>query len=124
MASYGSNSASQIMAFGAANSSLDTKTSTFRDLATTVINAELNLEFDITTPTDGINNICNLLTAAFLTSKPGAQKESPFWEMGIELLQKWRGDDPEDAAWRINIPVERFHGLTSRGDLLPHSFVD
>ena len=121
---YGTDLDSQIVAFGVQNTSFDAKTTAFRKLATTVINAELNLEFDIASPSEGIDNICNLLTAAFLTTKPGEQKASPFWEMGIDLLQKWRGDDPEDAHWGITIPTERFHGFVSRGEFLPHSFVD
>lgn len=124
MAIYGNNADAQRIAFGAPNSSLDQKTEVAREIATTAINAELNREFDIETPSDGVNRICNLLAAAILTTKTGEPSESNYWKMGLELLGKYRGDDSNDNPWRINIPVERFRGLTSREDLLGHSFVN
>ena len=71
MASYGTNSTSQILAFGAANSLLDGKTSAYRDVVTAIINTELDQEFDIASPPDSITQCCNLLTSAFLRAKPG-----------------------------------------------------
>jgi len=123
MVSYGDNANAQRMAFGSVNSSLDAKTESFREVATTVVNAKLNRENDIETPSDNIHRITNLLTAAFLTTSPGKQEESPLWEMAQKLLEEWRGDDPDDNPWRINIPVERFRGLSSIDEIRPYNFV-
>lgn len=124
MVAYGNNSDSQRIAFGAPNSSLDLKTETAREVATTAINAHLNREYDIDAPSDGINRICNLLAAAILTTKMGEAAESALWKMGIELLEKYRGDNSDDNPWRVNIPVERFRGLSSIDEIRPYNFVN
>ena len=121
--SYGSTSDCQILAFGAANSSLDTKTQKALDVASSFINSELNLEKDSASPSTAMTECADLLAAAILRTKGDAQ-EDPYWKMGTEMLKKLRGDSPDDAPWRLNVPVERFRGLVSQEDRRPHSFVN
>lgn len=123
MTSYGSNSSAQILAFGAINSSLDTKTIQCRAVATSIINASLNLERDIESPSDAIDNCCNMISSAILRAKPGQANQDENFEIGMKLLEKLRGDSESDAPWRINIPVERFRGLIAVEDIRPHNFV-
>lgn len=106
--SYGSDDNTQILAFGAINNNLDTKTGQARSVATSIINSNLNLENDIASPSTRINDCCNMLAAAILRSKPGENTKDSLWDQGMALLEKLRGDNPTDAPWRINIPVERF----------------
>lgn len=121
MASYGSDDNTQITAFGAVNNSLDTKTAQARSQATSIINSNLNIENDITTPSTRVNDCCNMLAAAILRSKPGENNKDSLWDEGMLLLEKLKGDAPTDAKWRTNIVSERFRGI---GEDRPYSFVD
>jgi len=123
MASYGSDDNTQILAFGAVNNSLDTKTGQARSVATSIINSHLNIENDITSPSTRVNDCCNMLAAAILRSKPGENNKDSLWDEGMLLLEKLRGDQPTDAHWRNNIVVERHQGLMG-SDTRPYSFVD
>lgn len=122
MASYGSDDNTQILAFGAVNNSLDTKSAYARSVATSVINSNLNIENDISSPSDAVNNCCNMLAAAILRSKPGESNKDTLWDQGIMLLEKLRGDKPTDARWRTTINVERHQGLFGE-DSRPYRFV-
>jgi hypothetical protein len=116
MASYGSDDNTQILAFGAINNSLDTKTAQVRSVATSIINSHLNIENDIVSPSTRVNDCCNMLAAAILRSKPGENTKDSLWEEGMILLEKLKGDAPTDAKWRTNIPVERFRGISIDDD--------
>lgn len=122
MASYGSDDNTQILAFGAVNNSLDTKTGQARSVATSIINSHLNIENDITTPSTRVNDCCNMLAAAILRAKPGENTKDSLWEEGMILLEKLKGDTPTDAKWRINITTERFRGMSVDDDR-PYRFV-
>ena len=124
MVSYGTNTETQTLAFGAVNTSLDDKTQTARDSATSIINSFLNLDKDIIDPSDAINRCCNLLASGILQAKPGESAPSQHWDMGIRLLEQLRGDDVGDAPWGLTIPVERFHSFTSLAELRPFNFVE
>lgn len=122
MAIYGDNEGAQIKAFGNINTSLNSKTEEARKTATVAINSKLNVK-EIQDPSDAIHVIANELAAGVLSTKPGENPaESTNWQLGMQLLEDWRGDDSGDAKWRINIPVERFRGIHVLDR--PHSFVD
>ena len=122
MTSYGSDDNTQILAFGAINNSLDTKSAQARSVATSMINSHLNIENDITSPSTRVNDCCNMLAAAILRAKPGVNTKDSLWDEGIILLEKMKGDAPTDAKWRRNIVTERFRGI-SMDDDRPYRFV-
>lgn len=104
---YGTDAAVQKLAYGNTDSSFDTKTTAALTVATVMINAALNLENDITSPSSKVTQCANLLAAGIILSKP-EQPENEHLKLGKELLKSLRGDNPTDAPWRITIPVERF----------------
>ena len=120
MVSYGNSADAQTLAFGAPNTSLDTKTADARDVATSMINSKLNISTDIAAPSDAVTRCCNLLAAGILNPDPNKD----LWKKGMEMLDLLRGDDAGDAPWRISIPVERFRGLVSAEEIRPHDFVN
>jgi hypothetical protein len=124
MASYGTNTNVQILSFGSANSSLDTKTSLARDVATSIINSHLNIDKDIENPSNAVSKCAEMYAAAILRSKPGEESKDHMWEQAQKLLESLRGDDVDDAPWRKSINVERFRGLVSADDIRPHDFVN
>jgi len=123
MVSYGSNAEVQRLAYGAVNSSLDAKTTSFRDVATSKVNAFLDLHNDIETPSDLVTRCTNLLAAAMIRTPTGDPTEDSFWKMAEQLLEQLKGDETTDAPWRLTIVGERFHGRGSEHDH-PLNFVD
>ena len=109
---YGSNDQAQIIAYGAANSDYDTSTDTARQTATSIINSQLNLEEDIKAPSKKIDDCCNLLAAAIISTSPEATAQSAFWIAGMKMLDNLP-DNSADAPWRINIPVDRFRSVAN-----------
>ena len=106
--SYGSNGECQIIAYGATNSDLDTISESARRVATTTINAKLDISEDIKSPSQQVETCANTLAAAIISTSPEATAKSAFWILGMDMLEGLRGDDIEDASWRMNIPVDRF----------------
>ncbi len=111
MADYGTNAATQILAYGAADSDLDTRSAGARAVATSYVNAYLDLDRDIASPTDFVTDATNLLAAAVLLTGQAsveAINAHPFFDLALKLLEKAKGDQPTEVAWRKTIPVDRF----------------
>lgn len=111
MTSYGSNSATQLMAFGAADSAQDTRTGTARDIATSFINSKLNRTIDFSSPSDTVTRCANLLAAGLILTGQftvDSANPHPFIRLAMELLDDLIGEDSTNSPWRINIPVDRF----------------
>jgi hypothetical protein len=105
---YGSNSEAQIIAYGAANTDLDTISLSARQVATSMINSHLDLQVDITTPSTAVITCANTLAAAIISTSPEATAESALWKAGMTMLEKLRGDIVGDAKWGTTLPVQRF----------------
>lgn len=108
---YGSNAEVQKLAFGAVDSTQDTRTTTARDAATAIINAKLGLENDLTTPNNQINTITNLLAAGIILSGQisiDSQKMHPFYDQGIQLLDSVDISSLTEIQFQPNIMVDRF----------------
>ena len=104
---YGSNDQVQIIAYGATNADLDLVSDSARKVATAVINSKLNIHKNIESPSDEINECCNTLSAAIVSTSPEATAESALWKAGMEMLKNLP-DTTTDANWRVNIPTARF----------------
>ena len=105
--SYGTIAATQKIAFGATNSDEDTRTTQAQTTATKFINATLNRTTDITTPSGQIDEACNLIAAAILTTSPEHTTENVWWKMGLKLLDYAKGDKETDAEWGYNYNVNK-----------------
>lgn len=91
MASYGTNAATQILAFGASDSNQDTRTSGARDLATSIINTKLGLVDDLTSVTDEVNRCANFIAAGIILSGQitvDSQSMHPFYIEGMKMLDE------------------------------------
>jgi len=97
------------MVYGTTNSDLDTVCSNARDVATSIINAHLNLANDISSPSNQVTRCCTLLAAGIISTSPKDKvEENSYWKMGMTLLNSLRGDTTEDAEWWKHHIVERF----------------
>ena len=91
MASYGTNAATQILAFGSSDSNQDTRTSGSRDLATSIINTKLGLVDDLTSVTDEVNRCCNFIAAGIILSGQitvDSQDMHPYYKEGMKMLEE------------------------------------
>jgi len=115
MASYGTDADVQVLAYGAANSSLDTKTTKARDVATSIINAHLGLKSDMTTVPNLVNECCNLLAVGFVKSGPNDDiSNNGHYKAGLLLLENL-SDDVEEGDLYKTIAVDGF-GRFSEGN--------
>ena len=110
---YGSASEAQILAYGATNSDLDTICQSALKAVTSTINAHLDLSEDIDSPSQQVENCANTLAAAIISTSPEATAKSALWIIGMEMLEKLKGDDVSDAPWGVTIPVDRFAGRSN-----------
>lgn len=110
MASYGTNAEVQKLAFKTTNSDWDSASTSARDVATSIINAELDRTTDLSTVSDLVTRCANLLAAGIVSSSPTNIQENVFWQQGQILLKSLRGDDTDDASWGRTIAIERFGG--------------
>ena len=109
MASYSTNANVQNLVYGTTNSDLDTVCSNARDVATSIINAHLNLTNDIASPSNSVTRCCTLLASGIISTSPEDKVENnTYWKMGMELLKSLTGDVTEDAEFWKNITCERF----------------
>ena len=90
MASYGTNAAVQILAFGASDSNQDTRSAGARDMATSIINSRLGFSADLVTPSNEITRCANLLAAGIILSGQitvDSQSMHPYYVEGMKLLE-------------------------------------
>ena len=91
MASYGTNAAVQIRAFGASDSNQDTRSSGARDMATSIINTKLGVVDDLTSVTDEVNRCANFIAAGIILSGQitvDSQSMHPFYIEGMKMLDE------------------------------------
>ena len=111
MVSYGSNAEVQRLAFGAADSNQDTRSTSARDVATSIINAELNLTADLSTVPDVITRACNLIAAGIILTgqtQVDSGVKHPFWLEGLKLLENIGDQTDDTTGGPKSIVVERF----------------
>jgi len=111
MADYGSNAEVQKLAFGATSSDQDDRCASVRKVATSFVNAHLDLSKDIASPSNLVNDATNLISAGLILTGQmtvDSINEHPFVKLAMTLLEKLKGDQTTDAHWRTTIPVERF----------------
>jgi hypothetical protein len=109
MASYSTDANVQNLVYGTTNSDLDTATTNARDVATSIINAHLNLDADIASPSNLVTRTCTLIAAGILSTGPDETLEqNGYYKMGMLLLESIKGDVATDAPWGITIPTDRF----------------
>ena len=107
MTSYGTNSAAQILAYGAADSTQDTRTAACRDLATVDINTHLGLANDLVTVPANITQCANALAAGYLLQSPGDKEDNAWLKKGRDLLENLNLTDI-DRPENYNVVVARF----------------
>lgn len=108
MASYSTNANVQNLVYGTTNSDLDTASTNARDVATSIINAHLNINTDISSPSDAITRCCTLLAAGIMSTSPDENLEqNGYYKAGMALLMMLP-DSSDDAPWGITIPTDRF----------------
>lgn len=111
MASYGSNTEVQKLAFGSSDSNQDTRTTAARDLATSIINAKLGLVNDLNTPTNEITRIANMLAAGIILSGQitvDSQSMHPFYVEAMELLKDVDLSGISEITQTTGFIVDRF----------------
>lgn len=121
MASYGTNAATQITAFGAANSDLDTVSGTARDLATSMINSKLGLKKDLASGKvpNNVTRCANTLAAAIISSSPEEREQSMLWKLGMNLLEELGDEATSDERDKFpSIHVEGFGRRESGNHLI------
>jgi len=107
MVAYGTNSAVQILAYGAANSDEDVRSSQARSTSTAIINATLMIIDDLSAPSNTINQACNLISAAIITTPPEALATNAFWIQGMLLLDLEKGGESVDVDWAYSYFIGR-----------------
>lgn len=110
MADYGTNSAVQLLAFGASDSNQDTRTAQARAVMTQYVNSVLNRGADIGTPSDAVTECCNLGSAGLILTGQmqinNISQSHPFFMEAVKLLDLLKGDVDTDAEWGSSNPVE------------------
>ena len=108
MTSYSSNANVQNLVYGTTNSDLDTASSNARDVATSIINAKLNLTKDITSPSNEITRCCTLIAAGILSTSPDENLEqNGYYKAGMAMLDMLP-DNTDDSKWGNTLVQERF----------------
>jgi len=110
LADYGTNSAVQLLAFGASDSNQDTRTAQARSTMTQFINSHLNRGTDISSPGDAVTECCNLGSAGLILTGQmqinNIAQSHPFFMEAIKLLDLLKGDVDTDAEWGTSYPLE------------------
>lgn len=124
MTSYGSDAEVQKLAFGATDSNQDTRTTSARDVATSIINAELDLKTDLSSVPNEITRCANLLAAGIILSGQitvDSGNMHPYYTQGMRLLKELKADNVDNSSWGLVLPVKRFQGSTRNLD--PADFI-
>ncbi len=93
----GTNSATQLLAFGVADSEADTVTTQARTEATSICLAKLNILADPASPSAGLTSAANMIAASFINKDK--DESTRLYDNGIKLLEDVRGDTVDDADW-------------------------
>lgn len=119
---YGTDAAVQNLVHGTTNSDWDAATTAARNLSTQIINSELDILTDISSPSDKVTQCANLLAAGIFTSEPGKLEENAYYKMGMKMLEKLKGDNTGDSPWHTSIVVEGFgrHENISHDPTIPY----
>ena len=104
---YGTNSAAQILAYGASDSTQDVRTSACRDLATADINSKLGLGNDLTTVPEQVTQCANALAAGYLLQSPNDKEANAWLKKGREMLEELNLSDIERPE-AYSVVVARF----------------
>jgi len=104
LASYSTNANIQNTIYGATNTDLDASCTAARDLATSMINAKLNITTDLASPSNQITRCCTFLASGIVSSSPKDLENNSYWKKGLELLESLLGETDTDSEWgNINL---------------------
>ena len=102
----GSDEAVQKLVFrGGTDSTKDAQTTQARIDATSICLSFLNLELEPSSPSSQLTSAVNLIAASLVTNDK--DKADQFSKEGHDLLEKYKGDNPDEVRWGINQILRR-----------------